>query len=87
MDVKRLNIGVSLLVSAVVATAAMAATWGAYTNRLEVVEGRSVANQRELNETRLALVRTEAQYAEILRRLDRIERRLKDDGFSQESRN
>ncbi len=87
MDVRNLRVGVAALAAAVISTAGAATTWGVYSNRIQNVEQRVKETESLARSNQIALAVTQAQYAEIIKRLDRIERRLKDDGLSQESRN
>lgn len=70
---KEARLGVTTVVALVSTTVGMGITWGAYANRLkEVEEKAAIVTQQQYT---LAVIQT--QNAEILRRLDRIERQTK----------
>ena len=79
----RVSVGVSLLVSAAAALVAWGVTWGVYSQRLAATEALLYNAKSELNgqvtlnnsqEAKIAVLGS--QYAEIIRRLDAIDRKL-----------
>jgi hypothetical protein len=71
--IKEARLGVTTVVAIVSTCVGMGITWGAYANRLkEVEEKAAIVTQQQYT---LAVIQT--QNAEILRRLDRIERQTK----------
>lgn len=75
--VKEARLGVTTVVAMISTVAGMGITWGAYANRLKEVEEKAAyaASTVSQQQTTLAIIQT--QNAEILRRLDRIERQTK----------
>lgn len=76
MDATRLRVGVSVVVAAVISTAGIAATWGVYSNRLDILEQRTKDAEIIARSNQIAIAVTQSQYQEIIRKLDRIERKL-----------
>jgi hypothetical protein len=71
--VKEARLGVTTIVAVISTCVGMGITWGAYANRLAEVERKAEDAQKAT--VQLAVLN--AQYTEILRRLDRIERQAK----------
>jgi len=72
-NLREARLGVTTVVAVISTAVGMGVTWGAYSNRLAEVERK--ASDAEKAGLQLAILTT--QYAEILRRLDRIERQGK----------
>lgn len=79
----RVPLTASVVASLIVAAASSGVTWGLYSSRLEAAERRADAAERTMSaavaknaeqDTKIAVITT--QYAEILRRLDAIEKKI-----------
>lgn len=76
-DVKQARLGVTTVVAIISTTVGMAVTWGAYTARLSEVERKADEASKAAIQSQISNATTQAQYIDIIRRLDRIERQGK----------
>jgi hypothetical protein len=76
-DFKQARLGVTTVVAIVSTCVGMGVTWGAYANRLAEVERKADEAQKSSLQTQISMATSQAQYIEIIRRLDRIERQGK----------
>jgi hypothetical protein len=76
-DLKEARLGVTTVVAIVSTCVGMAITWGAYANRLKEVEDKAKYASETVGQQQTTLAVIQTQNAEILRRLDRIERQTK----------
>jgi hypothetical protein len=76
-DVKQAGFGVTTVIAIVSTCVGMGVTWGAYSNRLAEVERKADDAQKAAIGTQISMATSQAQYIEIIRRLDRIERQGK----------
>jgi hypothetical protein len=71
--VKEARLGVTTLIALVSTVAGMGISWGAYSNRLKEAEDTAARASNAVIQLQIQTATTQAQYTEILRRLDRLE--------------
>jgi len=74
---KEARLGVTTVVALLSTFVGMGVTWGAYSTRLKEVEDKAESANRMALAGQIAQATTSAQYADIIRRLDRIEQQRK----------
>lgn len=72
----RISIGASALVSVAAGIAVCGVTWGVYSTRLDALEAQTTDIAKDAKELELKQARVNAQFEEIMRKLDRLERKL-----------
>jgi Tfp pilus assembly protein PilO len=73
MDTAFMKVGVSVAITLILAIAGMGTAWGVYSGKVTALETQA-QEERQLNQAQqIALTKIETQYAEIIRRLDRID--------------
>lgn len=72
----KVSAGITTVVSLLVGAIGCGITWGIYSTRLEAVEAESEAIRKDARELEARQVRVNAQFEEIIRRLDRLDNKL-----------
>jgi hypothetical protein len=74
-QLREARLGVTTVVAIVSTCVGMGITWGAYANRLKEVEDKAAASASIVAQQQITLAIIQSQNAEILRRLDRMEKK------------
>jgi hypothetical protein len=74
-QLREARLGVTTVVAIVSTCVGMGITWGAYANRLKEVEDKAAASAAIVAQQQITLAIIQSQNAEILRRLDRMEKK------------
>lgn len=80
----RVSFGVSALISVLAGAVVCGVTWGIYSTRLDALEAQANDVSKDARELELKQARVNAQFEEIMRKLDRLERKL--DWYDQRQR-
>jgi uncharacterized membrane-anchored protein YhcB (DUF1043 family) len=72
----RVSASISTIISLVAGVAVGGSVWGIYSTRLEAVESTAEEIKKENRQLEQKQIEVGAQYAEIVRRLDRLDRKL-----------
>ncbi len=72
----RVSASIATVISLVGAVAVGGSVWGIYSTRLEAVEMEVDETKKDLRKSEIQLAEMSAQYADIVRRLERLDRKL-----------
>lgn len=70
---KDIRLGAATIIALVSTTVGVGVTWGAYSSRLKAAESALEENRKIVQQQQVTLATVQAQYNEIIWRLDRIE--------------
>jgi len=74
-QLREAKLGVTTVVAIVSTCVGMGITWGAYANRLKEVEDKAATSATIVSQQQITLAIIQSQNSEIIRRLDRMEKK------------
>jgi hypothetical protein len=72
----KVSVGIATVISLALGIAACGVTWGIYSARLEALEAQASDVVKDARQLEQKQIQVSAQFEEILRRLDRLDRKL-----------